>query len=246
MKNSTKGASKPSGVDAGFAERTGVLQNLQKQFPKIIGEMIELLIAANKDCKNHLHEFAFEFDGIAYIYRRRLNSRLVNYACPIGIETAPNYIDNQHTRRDKLEAAVQLLEGLIPDLVQLDLYHHRKFISSYKNSTGRTEYNGPAELFSEIEIATRIIAACQGAYSATFRMSVKKRGRRPLPYIDVTRQLIDLWQKYTGEKVPVSKTHQHEVTTNAARFIRLGISLIDPDATDANVVTAINNALSKQ
>jgi hypothetical protein len=77
-------------------------------------------------------------------------------------------------------------------------------------------------------------------------MSVKKRGRRPLPYIDVTRQLIDLWQKYTGEKVPVSKTHQHEVTTNAARFIRLGISLIDPDATDANVVTAINNALSKQ
>jgi hypothetical protein len=80
MNNSKKGLSKLSKIDAGIAERTGVLQILRDQFPKIIGEMIELLIAANKDCENHLHEFAFELDGIAYLYGRRFNSRLVNYS----------------------------------------------------------------------------------------------------------------------------------------------------------------------
>ena len=73
--------------------------------------MIELLITANKDCENHLHQFAFDLDGIAYFYGRRLNSLVVNYAHP-GIETHPNYIANQNARREKLEIAVQVLTGL--------------------------------------------------------------------------------------------------------------------------------------
>lgn len=175
MNNSKKGLSKLSKIDAGFAERTGVLQILRDQFPKIIGEMIELLIAANKDCENHLHEFAFELDGIAYLYGRRFNSRLVNYSPPIGAESHPDYIANQHVRREKLEAAVDVLTGLKSDLIQLDLDHLKKFISSYETPTGRTKYSGPSELFFEIELATRIIAACQMAYSATFRVRAKKK-----------------------------------------------------------------------
>lgn len=241
MKSSKKGPSKLSTIDASFAERTGVLQSLRNQFPDVIEKMIKLLIAANTDCENHLHEFAFELDGIAYLYGRRLNSPVFNYIHP-DIESHPDYIAN---RREKLEKAVQVLTGLIPDLCQLDLYHLKKFFSSYRTPTGRTKYSGPSELFSEIEFATRIIAACQVAYSATFRVRARKKGRRPLPYVDTTRELINLWERYTGEKVPISKTYQHQVITNAAQFIRLGISLIDPNASDANVVTAINNVLSK-
>ena len=244
MKNSRKGASKLSIIDAGFAERTGVLQSLRNQFPEVIEEMIELLIAANKDCENHLHEFAFELDGIAHLYGRRLNSQVFNYKHP-NIESHPNYIDNQRDRQEKLEKAVQALTGLTTDLSQLDLYHFKNFISSYKTPTGHTKYNGPSELFAEIELATLIIAACQEAYSSIFKAPIKKRGREPVRYVDATRELIDLWQRYTGQKVPISKTHQHKVTTRAAEFIRLGISLIDPNASDANVVTAINNALSQ-
>jgi hypothetical protein len=244
MKNSKKGISRPSTIDAGFAERTGVLQSLRNQFPKIIEEMIKLLIAANKDCENHLHEFAFEFDGIAYLYGRRLNSPMVNYIHP-DIEMHPRYIDNQRERQKKLEQAAQCLAGLTTDLCQLDLYHLRNFLSSYKTPTGRTKYDGPMEVIAEIDFATRIIAACQGAYSSIFRAPAKKRGRQPVPYVDATRELINLWERYAGKKVPISKTHQHQVTTHAAKFIRLGISIIDPNATEANVVTAINNALSK-
>jgi hypothetical protein len=137
------------------------------------------------------------------------------------------------------------LTGLKSDLIQLDLDHLKKFISSYETPTGRTKYSGPSELFFEIELATRIIAACQMAYSATFRVRAGKKGRRPLRHVEATQQLINLWEKYTGKKVPISKTHKGQVKTNAAKFICLGISLIDPNATEANVVTAINNALSQ-
>jgi hypothetical protein len=129
MKNSKKGVSKLSTIDAGFAERTGVLQSLRNQFPKIIEEMIEVLVAANKDCENHLHEFAFQLDGIAYLHGRRLNSPVVNYIHP-DIEMHPNYIANQRERQEKLEKAVQCLTGLAKDLCQLDLHHLRKFLSS--------------------------------------------------------------------------------------------------------------------
>jgi hypothetical protein len=244
MKNSKKRASKLSTIDAGFAERTGVLQSLRNQFPSIIKEMIELLIAANKDCENHLHQFAFELDGIAYLYGRRLNSPVVNYIHP-DLEMHPDYIANQRERREKLEKAVQCLTGLTTDLCQLDLFHLRKFLSFYKTPTGRAKYDGPMEVIAEIDFATRIIAACQEAHSSIFKPPVKKRGRRPLPYVDATRELIKLWERYAGEKVPISKTHQHQVTSHAARFIQLGISLIDPNASEANVVTAINNALSQ-
>ena len=244
MKNSKKGVSKLSTIDAGFAERTGVLQSLRNQFPNIIEEMIERLIAANKDCENHLHQFAFELDGIAYLYGRRLNSPVVNYIHP-ELEMHPNYIANQRERQEKLEKAAQCLTGLATDLCQLDLHHLRKFMSSYKTPTGRAKYDGPPDVIAEIDFATRIVAACQEAHSSIFKAPVKKRGRRPLRYVDATRELIDLWERYTGEKVPISKTHQHQVTSHAARFIQLGISLLDPNATEANVVTAINNALSQ-
>jgi hypothetical protein len=244
MKNSKRGTSKLSTVDARFAERTGRLQTLRKQFPKIIGEMIDLLIAANKDCENHLHEFAFELDGIAFLYGRRLNSPVYNYTHP-DIKRHPDYIANQHDRRKKLETAAQALIGIETDLCELDLHHLNAFYSFYESPTGRTKYDGPLDVFAEIQFAARIIAACQEAYSSIFKGLAKKRGRRPLPYVDATQSLINLWERYTGEKVPISKTHQHQVTTRAARFIRLGISLIDPNASDANVVTAINNALSQ-
>jgi hypothetical protein len=123
--------------------------------------------------------------------------------------------------------------------------HLQNFALSYKTPTGRTKYNRPSELFAEIEFATRVIAACQEAYSSIFKAPVKKRRPRPLPYVDATQELIDLWEQYTHKKVPVSKTYQRQVTTNAAQFIRLGLSLIDPDVSDANVVTAINNALTQ-
>jgi hypothetical protein len=244
MKNSKKGVSKLSTIDASFAERTGVLQSLRNRFPNIIKEMIELLIAANKDCENHLHQFAFELDGIAHLHGRRLNSPVANYIHP-DIEMHPNYIANQRERQEKLEKAVQCLTGLAKDLYQLDLHHLRKFLSSYKTPTGRVKYDGPMDVFAEIDDATSVIAACQEAHSSIFKEPVKKRGRRPLPYVDATRELINLWERYTGEKVPISKTHQHQVTSHAARFIQLGISLIDPNASEANVVTAINNALSQ-
>jgi len=244
MEKSKAGRSRPSTIDAGFAERTGVLKRLRTQFPKTIEEMIALLTAANNDCKDHLHEFAFEIDGIAHLYGRRLKSPAVNYVHP-DIEMHPDYMENQRERREKLEQATQCLAGLAWDLCQLDLYHLRNFLSSYKSPTGRTTYDGPMEVIAEIDFATSVIAACQGAYSSIFRESVRKRGRQPLPYVDATRELISLWVRYAGKKVPISKTHEHQVTTHAARFIRLGISLIDPKATEANVVTAINNALSR-
>jgi hypothetical protein len=125
MKNS-RGVSKLSTIDAGFAEQTGVLQSLRDRFPNIIKEMIALLIAANKDCENHLHQFAFELDGIAYIHGRRLNSPTVNCIHP-DIEMHPNYIANQRERQEKLEQAVQCLMGLTTDLCQLDLRHLRNF-----------------------------------------------------------------------------------------------------------------------
>src|SRR5262249_4530717 len=122
MKNSTTGTSKLSTIDAGFAERTGVLQRLQNQFPEVIEKMIELLIAANKDCENHLHEFAFELDGIAYLYGRRLNSPVVNYIHP-KIEMHPDYVANQRKRQEQLEKAALCLNGLAWDLCQLDIHH---------------------------------------------------------------------------------------------------------------------------
>lgn len=180
MKNSKKGISKPSTIDAGFAERTGVLKRLRNQFPKAIVEMIELLTAANKDCENHLHEFAFELDGIAYLYGRRLNSPVVNYIHP-DIEAHPNYIGNQREREKKLEQAAQCLAGLKTDLCQLDLFHLRSFLLSYKTPTGRTKYNGPMEVIAEIDFATRVIAACQQAYSSIFRAAAKKEGSSTTP-----------------------------------------------------------------
>ena len=130
MKNSKRGASKLSTIDAGFAERTGVLQSLRNQFPEVIEEMIKLLIAANKDCENHLHEFAFELDGIAHLYGRRLNSPVVKYVHP-AIEMHPDYIANQRQRQEKLEKAALCLKGLAWDLCQLDLHHLRNFLFSY-------------------------------------------------------------------------------------------------------------------
>jgi hypothetical protein len=244
MKKSRKGISKFSTIDAGFAERTGVLQSLHDQFPTVIEAMIELLIAANEDCKTHLHEFAFDLDGIAYLYGRRLNSPVVKYVHP-AIEMHPDYIANQRQRQEKLEKAALCLKGLAWDLCQLDIHHLRNFLFSYKTPTSRAKYDGPMEVIGEIDLAARVIAACQEAHSSIFKSPIKKRGRQPLPYVDPTRELINLWQRYTGQKVPISKTHQHQVTTRAAEFIRLGISLIDPNASEANVVTAINNALSQ-
>jgi len=206
--------------------------------------MIDLLIAANKDCENYLHKFAFDLDGIAYLYGRRLNSPVVKYVHP-AIEMHPNYTANQLERQEKLKQAALCLTGLTKDLCQLDLYHLQNFMLSYKSPTGRVKYDGPMEVIAEIDLAARIIAACQEAHSSIFKEPVKKRGRQPVPYVDATRELINLWQRYTGQKVPISKTHQHQVTTRAAEFIRLGISLIDPNASEANVVTAINNALSQ-
>lgn len=245
MKNSKKGLSKLSTIDAGFAERTGVLQSLRNQFPDVIEKMVKQLIAANKDCENHLHQFAFDLDGIAYLYGRRLNSPFTAFRPPPEIETHPNYLASQHGRREKLELAMQLLTGLVEDIRQLDVEHLKKFIQSYRTPTGRTRYSGPSELFYEIEFAKSIIASCQVAYSSAFKTSPRKRGRRVLPHVEAVRELINLWEKYTGQKVPISKTYKGQTTTNAAQFIRLGISLIDPHATDANVVTAINNALSQ-
>jgi hypothetical protein len=145
-------------------------------------EMIELLIAANKNCENHVHEFAFELDGIAYLNGRRLNSPMVNKIHP-DIEIHPDYIANQRQRQEKLDKAVQCLTGLATDLCQLDLHHLRQFLSSYKAPTGRAKYDGPIEVIAEIDFATRIIAACQEAHSSIFRAPVKKRGRPPPPYV---------------------------------------------------------------
>jgi len=207
--------------------------------------MSRLLVAANSDCEKHLHDFAFDLYGILYIHGRRLKSPLVNSIIPPVAKTPPDYIANQRERQEKLEQAAQCLTGLRDDLYQLDLYHLRDFAFFYNTPTGRTRYDGPQELFAEIDLAARVITACQKAYSSIFKTPAKKRGPRPLPYVDATRELINLWEKYAGNKVPVSKTHQHEVANNPAEFIRLGISLIDPNASDANVVTAINNALSQ-
>jgi hypothetical protein len=243
MKKSKEAASQLSTIDAGFAERAGVLQRLRDQFPEV-NQMIKLITAANKDCENHLHELAFELDGIAYLYGRRLNSPVAKYVHP-AIEMHPDYLKNRRERQENLEKAALCLTGLAKDLCQLDLYHLRNFLSSYKTPTGRAKYDAPMEVIAEIDLAARIIAACQEAHSAIFKAPVKKRGRPTLGYVDATRELINLWERYSGQRVPISKTHQHKVTTHAAKFIRLGISLIDPNASDANVVTAINNALSQ-
>jgi hypothetical protein len=243
MKNS-KELSKLSTIDAGFAERTGVLESLRNQAPKVIEEMIELLTTANKDCENHLHEFAFDLYGIACLHGRRFKSPVINYTHP-DIPTHPDYLANQNERRKKLEEAAQTLTGLTEDLCQLDAYHFQNFISLYKTPTGRTKYYGPLEVIAEIRTAARVIAACQEAHSSIFKAPIKKRRRPPIPYVDATGELISLWERCTGEKVPVSKTHEHEVATNAARFILLGLSLIDPNVTDAKAVTLINNALSQ-
>lgn len=245
MKNPKKGLAKFQSINADFAKKTGVLKRLRNQFPTVIEEMIQLLITANEDCENRLHQFAFDLDGIAYLYGRRLNSPFTVFRSPPEIETHPNYLANQHGRKEKLELAMQLLTGLVEDIRQLDVEHLKKFIQSYKTPTGRTRYSGPSELFYEIEIAKSIIASCQVAYSSTFRVRARKKGRTPLPYVEATRQLITLWEKYTGKKVPSSKTHKGQITTNAGEFIRLGISLIDPNVTDAKAVTSINNALSQ-
>jgi hypothetical protein len=171
MKNS-KIRSKLSRIDPGFAERTGVLRSLRNQFPEIIEKMIELLIAANKDCENHLHEFAFELNGIAHLYGRRLNSPIVNYIHP-QIKTHPDYTANQLERQEKLEKAALYLTGLTWDLCQLDIYHLQNFFLSYSTHT-RREYDGLMEVIEEIDLAARIIAACQEAYSSIFKVPVKK------------------------------------------------------------------------
>jgi hypothetical protein len=230
-------------IDAGLAERTGVLGSLRNRIPNILDEMIDLLTNANKDCENHLHQFAFDLSSIVHLYGRRFRSRAVNYAHP-DVPTHPDYIANQIRRREKLEIAVQALTGLKSDLGELDVEHLEKFIAAYRTPTGRTTYSGPLELFYEIDLATRIIMACQAAHSSTFGVTPKMKGRKPVPYVGAARELINLWETYTGKKVPVSKTHQHNVTNKAAKFICLGISIIDSEVTDANVVTAINNALS--
>jgi hypothetical protein len=126
MKNSKRGTSKFSTIDAGFAERTGVLQRLRNQFPEVIEKMIELLIVANKDCEKHLHEFAFELDGIAHLYGRKLNSSVIKYVHP-DIRMHPDYVANQRERQEKLEKVALCLNGLSWDLCQLDLYDLRNF-----------------------------------------------------------------------------------------------------------------------
>jgi hypothetical protein len=70
MQKLKKKPSKLLAVDPGFAERTGVLKSLRNQFPKAIDSMIKLLVAANKECKDHLHEIAFHLDGIVHLHRR--------------------------------------------------------------------------------------------------------------------------------------------------------------------------------
>ena len=231
-------------IDAVFAERTGVLQSLRKEYPHTIDEMIHLLVATKDENKNRLHEFAFEFDSIAFLHSRRLNSAKFDYTRP-GANEHPDYTTNQDDCREKLERATDSLRELGATLRRLDLYHLRHFMSSYKSPTGRTNFDGPSDMIAEIDLASRIIIACQEAHSTVFKAPIKRRWRRPLRYVDAVRDLIALWEKYTDKEVPISKTHQSKVTTRAAMFIRLGMSLIDPKATDANVVTTINKSLSK-
>lgn len=57
-----------------FARRSGVLENLRNRFPSQMDEMIALLVRANNDFNDHIHEFAFDLSGILHIHRRRLNS----------------------------------------------------------------------------------------------------------------------------------------------------------------------------
>ena len=229
-------------------ERSGELQRLRDKFPEIIEPMIKLLVDANRDCENHLHEFAFEFSGIGSLYGRRFNSPHANIS---GFKQNTDYLGNQYERREKLAKATQLLAGLMTDVAQLDLYHARKVYTSYLVSTGRTKCGDVSELNTEIQLATHVITACQEAYSAVFKAVPKKRGRQPLPYVEATRELMDLWKRLTGKQVPSSKTdkgsktHKRQITTNAGQFVRLGISIICHGASDANVVTAINNALSQ-
>lgn len=158
----------------------------------------------------------------------------------------PDYFGNQQDRRDKLEKVTALLSDLTNDIFQLDVYKLLTFAEFYKSPTGAkvTKSSGFGDLYQEIQLACETIKACQVAYSSTFPKRQIRRGRRPLPYVEATRELISLWQKYAGTKVPISKTHQHEIITNEGRFIKLGLMMINPNISDANVITSINNARS--
>jgi hypothetical protein len=224
-----------------FAERTGVLEKFRNEHSDNFNGMTRLLIAANRSCSLHL--FAFDLDQIIYIHGRRLNSPV--YMPPRGLAFHPDYLSNQKARRETLEQAVRLLTGVVDDLRQLDVFHLVQLLRTYKSPLGAKNISTSA-LYAELELARQVIQACHAAHSSIFPAKPKRRGRRSLPHVEAASELIDLWERYTGKKVPISKTHGGKTTNNAAEFVRLGISLIDSNISDANAVTAINNVLSRR
>ena len=75
----------------------------------------------------------------------------------------------------------------------------------------------------------------------------QRKGRPPVPYVLAAYELIELWEALTGRKAVYPKgsakgeDDECEAVQPSTEFIRLALKMIDPDVTNAQVITCLKH-----
>ena len=198
-------------------------------------KMFQLCFGDSRLENKFQEEFVLDLVEIIGGYKRRINDK--------------DYFNRLRTCRAELSQLAALLQSSVEKLGLLDPNHNNALIVALERidpNAPKTDFIG---LLSQLINAGKLALRLDAALLVIAGYDLQKgRGNSHLPYLFPTVELIEFWVRWTGKIVPFAKGHKAhkdkpaEPDTAASEFVRLGLKMIDPNATSANAITSINSA----
>jgi hypothetical protein len=180
----------------------------------------------------------------------QLNLSLIVYRHRNRHSRNSRYLDRIHRGIQSAEAAADHLDKIVDLLINLDAAQRDVFMYTVnKLSLGR--YADTIEDFVRHVLEAQLTMRL---FSRTLHISTsepfepRRKGRPRVQYVSAAFDLIRLWESLTCQRAVYPKGSaegeggEYEAVQPSTEFIRLALKMIDPDITNAQVITCLKYA----
>jgi hypothetical protein len=220
--------------------------HFDRDFPREYKKAKELIVRHNSDISDD--ELRFRLGEIVYLHRKR--------------RMDPDYKNRMEESISSAEAAADLADKILEDIMKAD-YEYRNVVVSIARYLFQEE-----KVVGELagltgqkgqELALLMFA---GQVFRSFHLSLKLGSmyiselpsptRPKTPYTLEAFKLIELWSFLTGEPAvspkgrAKGKDGEYESPQESTEFVRLSMTMIDPNSTLSQVQTSIKRAITQK
>ena len=215
-------------------------RDIEERYGKELDVFFQLCFGKNEITEQERIDFAYELDEIIEGHKRR---------------SIPSYYDQMAECKTDFSNAAKHLRNAVEKFYCLDVNHWKAVCTCLEDITpdgARKDLSNPdgivglLALLNNAAVLSDMLSVCIFV-AGLDQLQKRRQGNKLLPYLQPTMELINLWERWTRNKVKFAKAfpkkHQGggEPAQNSTEFIRLALRRLDPTVSAANAITSINN-----